>query len=114
MITIYTDSTKTWNTFISNSLNEKDKLQLKIVLEKYNSRLHKYKDIVDKAPPKCSSEEYTNKVIEGTMTKSRGSPKKHYTEEGIEALKQKRDIAKRHYENNSDKKKTSKSRMDKE
>ena len=60
-----------------------------------------YKDIVGKAPPKRTSEEYTNKVIEDTITKSRGRPKKDYTEEEIEALKQKKqDIAKRHYENN--------------
>ena len=68
---------------ISNSLNEKYKLQLKIVLQKYSNRLQKYKDIVDKAPPKRSSEEYTNKVIEDTITKSRGRLKKDYTEEEI-------------------------------
>ena len=71
---------------IYDSLNEKDKLQLKIVLAKYNNRLQKYTDIVDKAPPKRSSEEYKNKVIEDTITKSRGRPKKDYTEEEIEAI----------------------------
>ena len=97
---------------ISNS--EKDKLQIKVVLEKYNNRLQTYKDIVDKAPPKRPSEEYTNKVVDGTKTKSRGRPKKDYAEEEVEALKQKRgDIAKRHYENNCSKKKTSTSRVDK-
>ena len=65
-----------------------------------------YTDIVDKAPPKRSSEEYKNKVIEDTITKSRGRPKKDYTEEEIEALKQKKkDFAKRHYENDSEKRK---------
>ena len=79
---------------------------LKIVLQRYTNRLQKYKDIVDKAPPKRSSEEYNNKVVEGIITKSRGRPKKDYTEEEIEALKQKkRDIAKRHYENNLEKRK---------
>ena len=72
-----------------NNLNEKDKQQLKIVLQKYNNRLQKYKDIVDKAPPKRSSEEYKNKVFEDTITKSIGRPKKDYTEEEIEARKHK-------------------------
>ena len=43
---------------MSNNLNEKYKLQLKIVLQRYNNRLQTYKDIVDKAPPRRSSEEY--------------------------------------------------------
>ena len=93
-----------YDKIISNSLNEKDKQQLKIVLQRYNNRLQKYTDIVNKAPPKRSSEEYKNKVVEGTITRSRGRPKKDYTEEEIEALKQKqRDIAKRHYTNNIEK-----------
>ena len=77
---------------IAKSLNEKDKQQLTIVLQRYNNRLQKYKDIVDKAPPKRSPEEYTNKVIEDIITRSRGRPKKDYTEEEIEALKQKKEI----------------------
>ena len=90
---------------IANSLDEKDKQQLKAVLQIYNNRSQTCKDIVDKAPQKRSPEEYKNKVIEGTITRSRGRPKKDYTEEGIEALKQnKKDIAKRHYENNLEKK----------
>ena len=60
---------------ISNILNEKDKQQLKIVLEIYNNILHKYKDIIDKAPQKRSSEENKNKVIEDIITRSRGRPK---------------------------------------
>ena len=40
---------------IANSLNEKDKQQLSIVLQRYNNRLHKYKYIVDKAPSKALS-----------------------------------------------------------
>ena len=75
---------------ISNSLNEKDKQQLKIVLQRYNNRLRKYKDIVDKAPPKRSSEEYKNKVVEGTITRSRGRPKTDYTEEEVETLRHKK------------------------
>ena len=75
---------------IFDNLNEKDKQQLEIVLEKYNNRLQTHKDIVDKAPPKRSSEEYKNKVIEGTITKSRGRPKNNYTEEEIEALERKK------------------------
>ena len=91
---------------IYNGSNEKDKQQLKIVLQRYNNRLQKYKDIVDKAPPKRSPEEYKNKVIEDIITRSRGRPKKECTEEEIEALKQKkRDFAKRHYENNIEKRK---------
>ena len=82
-----------YDKIIYNSWNEKDKLQIKIVLEKDNNRLQTYKDIVDKAPPKRSSEEYTNKVIEDTITKSRGRPKQYYTEEDIEALKQKKKIS---------------------
>jgi hypothetical protein len=98
-----------YDKIISNTLNEKDKQQIKIVLEKYKNRLQKYKDIVDKAPPKRSPEENENKVIEDTITKSRGRPKKDYTEEEVEALKQKkRDIAKRHYENNLEKRKLQK------
>ena len=43
-------------------------------------------------------------MIEDIITRSRGRPNKDYTEEEIEALKQKkRDIAKRHYENNIEK-----------
>ena len=72
----------------SNNLNEKDKQQIKIVLERYNNRLQKYKDIVDKAPPKRTFEEHTHKVIEDTITRTRGRPKQDYTEEEIEALKQ--------------------------
>ena len=68
-----------YDRILSNNLNEKDKQQLKIVLEKYNNRLQTYKDIVDKAPPKRSSEEYKHKVIEDTKTKSRGRPNKDYT-----------------------------------
>ena len=73
---------------IANSVNEKDKLQLKIVSQRYSNRLQKYKDIIDKAPQKRSPEEYNNKVIEDIITRSRGRPKKDYTEEEIEALKQ--------------------------
>ena len=65
-----------YDKIISNNLHEKDKLQLKIALEKYNNRLQKYEDIVNKAPPKRSSEEYKNKVIEDTITKSIGRLKK--------------------------------------
>ena len=57
-----------YDNMIFNNLNEKDKQQLKIVLQRYNNRLQQYKYIVDKAPPKRSSEEYNNKVVEGTMT----------------------------------------------
>ena len=81
-----------YDKIVANSLNEKDKQQLKIVLQRYNNRLQTYKDIVDKAPPKRSSEEYKNKVVEDTITRSRGRPKKDYTEEEIEALKQKSEI----------------------
>ena len=49
-------------------------------------------------------------MIEGTITRSRGRPKTDHTEEKIEALRQtKRDIAKRHYENNVEKGKHQKS-----
>ena len=68
-----------YDQIISNSLNEKDKQQLKIILQKYNNRLQVYKYTVDKAPQKRSSEEYKNKVIEDTITRSRGRPKKNYT-----------------------------------
>ena len=81
-----------YDKIIANNLNEKDKQQLKIVLERYNNRLQKYKDIVDKAPPKRTFEENKHKVIEDTITRSRGRPKKDYTEEEIEALKQKKEI----------------------
>ena len=47
-----------YDKIISNCLNEKGKPQLKIVLQRYNNRLQTYKGIVDKAPPKCSPEEY--------------------------------------------------------
>ena len=68
---------------ISDNLHEKDKQQIKVVLEKYNNRLQTYKDIIDNAAPKRSSEEATNKVVEDTKPKSRGRPKKDYTEEYI-------------------------------
>ena len=98
-----------YDKIISNSLNEKDKQQIKLVLQKYNNRLQKYKDIIDTAPPKRTSEENKNKVIEDTIPRTRGRPKKNYTEEEIEVLKQKkRDIAKRHYENNIEKRKLQK------
>ena len=91
-----------YDKIISNSLNEKDKQQIKLVFEKYNNRLQKYKDIVDKATPKRES--LLKEMVEDIKPKSRGRPKKDYTEEEIEALKQKtRDIAKRHYENNFEK-----------
>ena len=64
-----------YDTIICNSLSEKGKLQIKPVLEKYNNRLQQYKYITDKAHPKRSSEEYTYKVVEDTITKSRGIPK---------------------------------------
>ena len=54
--------------------------------------MQNYLDIVDKAPQKRTSEEYTNKVVEDTITKSRGRPKKDYTEEEIEAIKPKKEI----------------------
>ena len=76
-----------YDKIIANNLN--DKQQLKIVLERYNNRLQKYKDIIDKAPQKRTFEENKHKVIEVTITRSRGRPKKDYTEEEIEALKQK-------------------------
>ena len=81
-----------YDKIIANNLNEKDKQQLKIVLQRYNNRLQQYKDIIDKAPQKRSPEEYNNKVIEDIITRSRGRPKKDYTEEEIEALKQKKEI----------------------
>ena len=93
-----------YDKIIANSLNEKDKQQLKIVLQRYNDRLQTYEDIIDKAPQKRPPEEYNNKVIEDIRTRSRGRPKKYYTEEEIEAPRQKkRDIAKRHYGNNLEK-----------
>ena len=93
-----------YDKIISNNLNEKDKQQIKIVLQKYNNRLQTYKDIVDKAPQKRTSEEYTNKVVEDTIPKSRGRLKQDFTEEEIETIKQnRRDVAKRHYENNFEK-----------
>ena len=73
---------------VSTSSNEKDKKQLKIVLERYSNILQTYKGIVDKAPQKRSYEENKDKVIEDTITRSRGRPKNKYTEEDIEALKQ--------------------------
>ena len=79
-----------YDKIISNNLNEKDKQQIKIVLERYNNRLQKYKDIVDKAVPKRTFEENKHKVIEDIITRSRGRPTKDYTEEEIEALKQKK------------------------
>ena len=84
-----------YDKIIANNLNEKDKQQLKIVLERYNNRLQKYKDIVDKAPPKRTFEENKHKVIEDIITRSRGRPKKDYTEEEIEALKQKKRYCKK-------------------
>ena len=85
-----------YDKIIANSLNEKDKQQLKIVLQRYNNRLQKYKDIIDKAPQKRSPEENKHKVVEDIITRSRGRPKKDYTEEEIETLKkEKRDIAKK-------------------
>ena len=80
---------------VSNSLNGKDKLQLKIILQRYNNRLQKYTDIIDTAPQKRSFEENKNKVIEDTLPRSRGRPKKDYTEEEIEALKQKKKYRKK-------------------
>ena len=98
-----------YDKIISNSLNEKDKQHIKLVLQKYNNRLQKYKDIIDTAPPKRPFEENKNIVIEDTIRRTRGRPKKNYTEEEIETLKQKkRDIAKRHYENNIEKRKLQK------
>ena len=98
-----------YDKILSNSLNEKDKQHIKLVLQKYNNRLQKYKDIIDTAPPKRSFEENKNKVNEDTIKRTRGRPTKNYTEEEIEALKQqKRDIAKRHYENNLEKRKLQK------
>ena len=82
-----------YDKIIANNLNEKDKQQLKIVLQRYNNRLQMHKDIVDKAPQKRSPEKYNNKVIEDIITRSRGRPKKDYTEEEIEALKQKKEIS---------------------
>ena len=61
-----------YDQMVSNSLNEKAKQQPKLVLQKYNSWLQQYKGIVDKAPQKRTSEEYTDKVVEGTIAKSRG------------------------------------------
>ena len=81
-----------YDKIIANNLNEKDKQQLKIVLQRYNNRLQQYKDIADKAPQKRSPEEYKHKVIEDIITRSRGRLKKDYTEEEIEALKQKKEI----------------------
>ena len=52
-----------YDKIIANSLNEKDKQQLKIVLERYNNRLQQYKDIVDKAPPKRTFEENNIKSL---------------------------------------------------
>ena len=78
-----------YDKIISNNLNEKDKQQLKIVLERYNNRLQKYKDIVDKASQKPTPEEKTNKDIK---VRTRGRPKQQYTEEEIEALKHKNKI----------------------
>ena len=49
-----------YDKIIANTLNEKDKQQLNIVLQRYNNRLQKSTDIVDKAPQKRSPEE--NKI----------------------------------------------------
>ena len=95
-----------YDNLISDNLNGKDKQQLKIILERYSNILQNYKHIIDKAPQHRSPEEYNNKVIEDIITRSRGRPKNDYTEEELEALKQtKRDIAKRHYDNNIEKRK---------
>ena len=65
-----------YDKIVANSLDEEDKQHLKITLQRYSNRLQTYKDIVNKAPPKRSFEENTNKVIEGIITRSRGRPKK--------------------------------------
>ena len=78
-----------YDRMISNSLNGKGKQQLKILLERYNNRLQTNRTIIDKAP-KRSSGKYTHKVIEDTITRPRGRPKQNYTEEEVEALKQKK------------------------
>ena len=47
-----------YDKIIANSLNEKDKQQFKIALQRSNNRLQKSEDITDKAPQKRSPEEY--------------------------------------------------------
>ena len=71
-----------YDKIIANNSNEKETQQLNIVLQRYNNRLQKYKDMIDKAPPKSSPEEYKHKVIEDIVTRSiddRGRPKRDYT-----------------------------------
>ena len=69
-----------YDKILSNNLNETDKQQLKIVLQKYNNRLQKHKDVIGNVK--------TDDLInENTKPKSnRGGPKKEYAEEEIEAF----------------------------
>ena len=85
---------------------------MKIVLEKYNNRLQTYKDIVDKASPKRSSEEYAYKVVEDTITKSRGRLKTNYRRRD-RSTSQKTEISQKGITNIILKKGNTKSRMDK-
>ena len=63
-----------YDNIFSNNLNETDKQQLKIVLQKYNNRLQKYKDVIGQVQ---TNDLTTNKVDENTKPKSnRGRPKK--------------------------------------
>ena len=52
-----------YDKIISDNLSEKDKQQLKIVLQRYNNRLQTYKYIIDKAPQKRTFEEHRIKSL---------------------------------------------------
>ena len=75
----------------NNNIIDNEKAQLKITLDRYHKILQKYKDIIDNAKHTVTRE-LTSASEASPKPKSCGRPKKQYTEEEIETLKQKNEI----------------------
>jgi post-segregation antitoxin (ccd killing protein) len=93
---------------LTNNLSDNDKKQLQLVFEKYHKCIQKYQDKINEVKDtvcKSYKSKLENTVQEITTKKKVGRPKIHTDEETAQI---KREIAKKHYLNNIEKRKEQK------
>jgi hypothetical protein len=93
---------------LSNNLSDNDKKQLQLVFEKYQKCIQKYQDKINETKDtvyKSYKSSMANEDQEIKIKKKVGRPKIH-TDEEIKQIR--REIAKKHYLNNTEKRKEQK------
>ena len=92
---------------LSNNLNDNDKKQLQLIFEKYHKGIKKYEDKINeiKEKAKLPKEPVEKPPKEPKEPSKMGRPRIHNPEDLVQV---KRDIARRHYFNNIEKRKEQK------